>query len=127
MKIIDIIQKSDDCFAGTGATNEVINDAEKVLNVVFNTEYRAYLAKYGVVAVNGHELTGICSSKRLNVVNVTRVEREDKDVPVGWYVVEQLNIDGIVVWQAEDGVIYQTAPSSKAMKLCDSLAEYIVM
>ena len=44
-----------------------------------------------------------------------------------WYVVEQTNIDGIIIWQASNGTVYQTAPNAKPKKLCESLAEYIKM
>ena len=45
----------------------------------------------------------------------------------GWYVLEQANIDGIVLWQDKEGNVYQTMPSSVPKKICGSLAEYIAL
>lgn len=104
---------------------EQIYEAELRLELSFSEEYRQYLHEYGAVSFYGHELTGICSSKRLNVVDVTMTERKYTDVPDDWYVLEQGNIDGIVIWQATNGSVYLTAPGRKARKIADSLFAYI--
>lgn len=109
-----------------GVENEKINKAEKELDVKFASEYRAYLSEFGVASFNGHELTGICNSKRLNVVDVTKEEKEI--FPVGTeklYVIERLNLDGIVIWQSSSGEIYQSIPNHKITKIAASLKEYI--
>ena len=43
-----------------------------------------------------------------------------------WYVVEETGIDGIVIWQAPTGDIFQTALGAKTRRISDSLAEYII-
>lgn len=53
------------------AKEEEINEAENQLGVRFSEDYRAYLLNYGEVSFGSHELTGICRSERINVVNVT--------------------------------------------------------
>ena len=83
------------------------------------------IKEYGAVTFSGHELTGICNSKRLNVVDVTKEERKYNKVPEDWYVIEQANIDDIVIWQDTNGAVYQTMPNKKPIKLCNSLLEYI--
>lgn len=45
---------------------------------------------------------------------------------VFYYVVEQANIDGIVIWQASDGKVYQTNPKLKPLQIAESLSEYIL-
>lgn len=125
--IVKLIQKQPDFYAMTGASKEEIKMAEQALELCFATEYRKYIAAFGVSSFAGHELTGICKSKRLSVVDVTIEERNNVAVPSDWYVLEQANIDGIVIWQVSDGTVYQTAPNAKAKKLCGSLAEYIEM
>lgn len=42
-----------------------------------------------------------------------------------WYVIEQANIDGIVVWQNSIGEIYQTGPRVNCIKISNSLLEYM--
>ncbi|MGN0471130.1 MAG: SMI1/KNR4 family protein [Acutalibacteraceae bacterium] len=126
MKLFDIFNTTDDLLAGHGVDNTAIDNAEKSLSLSFSIEYRSYLEIYGIVAVNGHELTGISNSKRTNVVNVTLEERcRNDNIQNDWYVVEQANIDGIVIWQTETGFIYQTSPNLMPKKICNSLAEYI--
>ena len=125
--IVKLMQKQQDFYSMNGASHEAIRNAEQTLELRFATDYRKYIEAFGVASFAGHELTGICQSKRLSVVAVTQEERNNTDVPADWYVLEQANIDGIVIWQDGSGVVYQTAPNSKAKKLCQSLAEYIEM
>ena len=112
--------------AMSGASREQIEQAEKALSLRFADEYREYLAAFGVASVYGHELTGICASPRINVVDVTISERmSNHTVPTNWYVVEQTHIDGIVVWQSSTGEVCQTTPNAPPEKLCNSLCEYL--
>lgn len=125
--IVKLMQKQRDFYSMKGASQEEIRDAEQTLELRFAADYRKYIEAFGVASFAGHELTGICKSKRLSVVAVTQEERNNTEVPADWYVLEQANIDGIVIWQDGSGVVYQTAPNAKAKKLCRSLAEYIEM
>ena len=124
--IIHLLQNLPDFCSLTGASEQSIQDAEERLGVNFSTEYREYVSSFGVASANGHELTGVCKPTRLNVVNVTLAEREvHSNVPANWYVIEQANIDGIVIWQAPSGEIYQTTPNTNPQLIYSSLAEYI--
>lgn len=124
--IIHLLQNLPDFYSLTGASEQGIQDAEEHLGLNFSTEYREYVSSFGVASANGHELTGVCKPTRLNVVNVTLAEREvHSNVPANWYVIEQANIDGIVIWQAPSGEIYQTTPNTTPQLIYSSLAEYI--
>ena len=82
------------------AQQQIIQKAERALELHFSKEYISYLTKYGYLIYDSHELTGICKAKRLNIVDVTLEERTcNPMIPMDWYVVEQANIDGIVIWQ----------------------------
>ncbi len=123
---ISILKEKPMYIGSKGATITEIIDAETKLSVSFSKEYKHYLSSVGFAIYEGHELTGICKAKRLNVVDVTLSERNiTPDVPADWYVIEQLNIDGIVIWQSTTGAIYQTSPNTKPIKICDSLADFI--
>ena len=119
------MQRKESFYALNGASDKNIQNAEITLGLQFAQDYREYVAAFGAASFAGHELTGICKSDRLNVVPVTLEERNNTAVPSDWYVLEQANIDGIVLWQDRSGTIYQTAPHIKPRKLCRSLAEYI--
>ena len=105
--------------------NKIIK-AEKALSVVFSEEYKEYVSKYGCVSFVDHELTGVCSSKRLSVVNATiRARGLFPDIPATWYVIEETNVDGIVVWQDSTGEIFRTSPGSAPKKIFNSMKEYL--
>lgn len=107
-------------------SKEQIKNAEVSLELEFSKEYKDYLAECGVASIYGHEFTGICNSARLDVVTVTWEERNNNQkIPNDLYVVEQIDIDGIVIWQSKSGVIYQSQPNMKPVQICDSLYEYI--
>lgn len=102
-----------------------VDDAEKELLVKFAKDYKDVILNYGIISCNGHELTGICDSKRLNVVDVTKAERNYNFEANNLYVIEKTNVDNNVIWQSNNGTIYQTVGSSKPIKIYDSLIEYL--
>ena len=115
-----------DFYKLLGASVEQVSQAEASLNLKFADEYKEYLMAFGMASANAHEFTGICDSSRLNVVDVTVLERQrNPSVPLEYYVVEQVNIDRIVVWQSSTGEIYETAKELSPVKICDSLCEYL--
>ena len=123
--VLDVLQNAPDFIGGKGCTEDAIRMAEQALGLSFAPDYRAYLFTFGLACFDGHELTGICKTPRLNVTDVTRAERKYFPDASEWYVVEQTNIDGIVIWQCPTGEIYQTAPGVPTRKLCHSLTAYI--
>jgi len=123
--ILDVLRNAPDFIGGKGCGNVAISDAEQALGIRFAPDYRAYLQKIGLACFDGHELTGICKAFRLNVVDVTLDKRKQCPDAAGWYVVEQANVDGIVIWQAPSGEIYQTMPGVSARKIYNSLTEYV--
>ena len=110
----------------TGVSADQIADAEKALALRFADDYREYLLAFGIASSDGHELTGICNSKRLNVVEVTLSEKSiTHGIPQDWYVLEETIIDGIVIWQNSIGEIFQTQPGREAIKLAESICGYL--
>ena len=123
--IVKLMQEQPDFYAMGSATENDIRSAEQALGLKFASDYRKYLLAFGVASFAGHELTGVCKSRRLNVVNATEAERQITTVPENWYVLEQANIDSIVIWQDSNGTVYQTSPNRNPKILCTSLADYI--
>lgn len=125
-RIIDKLKAKEFFCCLTGVTEETVKEAEQALEVSFSKEYRDYLFAFGLASFQGHELTGITKSKRLNVVDVTKKARQyTANVPADWYVIEETNIDGIVIWQSPECAIYQTQPGHTPTMICKSLSEYI--
>lgn len=124
--IIDVINGLSDLLSLKSATQSEIENAENQLGLKFANEYKEYLAKFGAIMADGIELSGIAKSEHRNVVSLTQQERElNPTVPHNMYVVENLGIDGIIIWQDEKGVIYQSTPNTEPAKIANSLAEYI--
>lgn len=125
-RLTDIIDSIDDAFTLVGATEEDIVDAEEFLGLSLAEDYKEYVSKYGILSFEEHEISGLCNHKRLDVRDLTEEERKVNDsISKDLYVIEQLDIDGIVIWQNEIGEIFQTMPGREAYKICDSLAEYL--
>ena len=125
-KIIDVINKLPDLLALKPATNIEIKDAEMQLEVSFADEYKEYLLAFGAIMADRIELTGIAKSAHRNVVNQTKQESElNVKIPNTMYVVENIRVDGIIIWQNAIGEIYQSSPGSEIQKIANSLAEYL--
>lgn len=106
---------------------EEIKKVEQDLRLKFAEEYKTYVQEFGAVTFDGHELTGICSFPRLNVMNVSEEEWSlNPYVPKDWYVIEQTNMDGAVIWQRTDGTVFQTVQGGKPKQIAESLADYII-
>ena len=120
-----IMQMKGFCSSGAMEMDRVLS-FEKVIDVRFANDYKRVSLEFGCLSVSGHELTGICDSKRLSVADVTLNNRKrDSEVPHDWYVIEELHIDGVVAWQDSSGDIYLKSPTTKAKKICGSLCEYL--
>lgn len=126
MNRINELAELPDFFPYHGASPKAISEAEAALQTSFADDYSEYLAAFGLVSANSHELTGICPFPRLNVVDVTIAEREfDNSADVSWYVIERLGIDDVVAWQSPEGDIYLTAEGVAPRKVATSLFDYL--
>ena len=123
--IVDTLSKMEGLLSGKGVQDNIINDAEEKLGLKFSKEYRQYLLSFGVAAVNGHELTGLGSSSRVNVVDVTLSQRSRCNVDDSLYVIEEANVDKAVYWQNMSGKVYITVGASEPKQIADSLISFI--
>ena len=126
----DIIERlkahSEALYTGKGSTVDNVAKAEKTLGVRFAADYRRCLLEYGVIAYDGHELTGISDTPRLDVVEATRRQRGyNPGISTDWYTIEEANIDGITIWQDAKGVIFGTVMNGEPIKLADNLPQYL--
>lgn len=103
-----------------------IKTIEYALSLKLSNEYKDYLKEFGAIIADGIELSGFCKSKSRNVVDLTKREWElHKDIPHEFYVVENLGIEGIVIWQNSEGKIFESAPNTEIRLIFNSLEEYI--
>lgn len=123
---VELLFEMPDFEAGKGCTETEIQNAEGLLHLHFAKEFKDYLKRYGIASAEGHEFTGIINSKRLNVVDVTKRHTELNTNRKGLYVVEDLAIDKIIIWQDAKGVVYQTVGKSDPAVVYKSLSEYLM-
>lgn len=124
MELLEVMQKYDDFAIGKPVSIEEIKQAEIELQLSFSNEYKEYLKKAGIATANVHEITGITTDERLDVVYLTKKNR-NKNIQDSWYVVEDMAIDKVLIWQDAEGVIYQTIGKAPGKTIAKSLAEYI--
>lgn len=125
--IVDVLKSMPGYIGSDGRNEEEIDLAEKALGVTFAKDYLKYLEEIGLACFDGHELTGLTKTPRLDVVSVTKEQREQfGNITSSWYVVEETNIYGIVIWQGSDSTVYETSPTSDAKNIANSLSEYIL-
>lgn len=124
--IINVINSKDGVIHGKETNENEIKQAELELGLRFADDYRNYIKQFGCMVIGSREITGISSQENYNVVSTTKAQRNyNKNIPENSYVIEQLNIDGIIIWQSSNGEVFQTSPNTAPMKIADSLVEYI--
>ena len=124
--IIDELKRKSFFYCEKGASIAEIKTAEDTLGIQFADDYRSCLIHYGAVSCGGHELTGISKDMNLDVVKVTIQNRKrNPSADQHHYVIEETHMDGIVVWQASSGEVYQTEYKGAPRKIYESLEEYV--
>lgn len=125
-KIIEVINNLDNLLALKSATMDDVENVEIELALPLAEEYKEYLLKFGAIIADNVELTGIAKSKNRDVVQVTKREwAANNKISHKLYVVENIGIDGIIVWQDSSGKVYESRPNHGATQIADSLAEYL--
>lgn len=126
MEFVDWLASQSDVVHGKHATDGQIATAESELGVTFADEYRAYLRSFGSAIVGSHELSGISAAKHVDVVRMTAQERiRNPQVPPELYVLENVGIDGLIVWQDGSGKVYQSLPGVPPSLIARSILEYL--
>lgn len=123
--IIKTLKYAPDFIGGRGRSDKEIESAEKELGINFASDYKTYLKEIGLACFDGHELTGICEDLRLDVVHVTKDQWENNPEAKNYYVIEEANIDGIVIWQDFSGKIYMTEGNLELKLIANSMTDYI--
>lgn len=126
MKKFDYLKtKADFVYLPKSASNDEIENAEIALSLKFSDDYKAYTKQFGAVSFEGHEFTGVVKSKRLDVVENTLSKRKlFPNLPSNYYVIENLGIDDITIFQNEVGSIYLYSKGGDNKKIANSLVEY---
>ena len=124
--ITTIINSLPDLLTLKKATEEMINAAEKELNLTFADEFKQYLKTFGAIIADGIELTGIANSEYRHVVPFTKESWIlNPNVPHNFYVIEDLHVNGVIIWQDCLGKVYRSAPNAQLEVIANSMKQYI--
>lgn len=124
--LVEQIESLPDKYTLTPATLDQITSAEQVLKLTFAADYKACILAFGAFSFSAHEITGICDSERLNVVNVTNQYRNRyPSLPHDLYVLEDLSIDNAIAVQKKDGTVYSYGPDERLVRMASSLQKYL--
>lgn len=123
--IIEKISKIEKLYHAKGCTFKQIKEAQAELGITFPEDYMDIVKEYGAISFYGTEWTGLNVDDYLNVVFVTKQEREmNSSFPSDCFVLENQGIDGLIVICNEVGEVY-SLQYSKIEKIHDSIAGYL--
>lgn len=123
--IIEKISKIKKLYHAKGCTFKQIKEAQAELGITFPEDYMDIVKEYGAISFYGTEWTGLNVDDYLNVVSVTKQEREmNSSFPSDCFVLENQGIDGLIVICNEVGEVY-SLQYSKIEKIHDSIASYL--
>ena len=125
--IKSIIEKLPEMEFLQPATEKQIKSAEEKLGLRFAEEYREYLSYFGMVWSDIIAISGICDDEDYEVVALTdKLKKIYLGIPSDFYVIEDVGVDGLVIWQSGTGEIYQSIPNTNPVKIFDSLSDFLI-
>lgn len=124
--IISTIRRLPEMEHSVPASADDIRQAERELNLFFAEEYKAYLSAFGAAWSDIIALSGIIDDEEYSVVELTKaVKAIVPNVPKDFYVIEDVGVDGLVIWQNVTGAVYQSVPNCPPVKIFDSLSDFL--
>ncbi len=124
--IIAAIQKLPGMESGTPAGAEEIRTAEEELHLHFAEEYKEYLSVFGAVCSDIIAVSGLCEDEDYAVVELTKKLRSiQANIPLDFYAIEDVGVDGLVIWQDKTGTVYQSIPNYDPVRIFDSLSDFL--
>ena len=125
--IKSIIEKLPEMEFLQPATEKQIKSAEEKLGLRFAEEYREYLSYFGMAWSDIIAISGICDDEDYEVVALTdKLKKVYLGIPSDFYVIEDVGVDGLVIWQSGTGEIYQSIPNTNPVKIFDSLSDFLI-
>ncbi|MCA9765245.1 MAG: SMI1/KNR4 family protein [Carnobacterium sp.] len=123
--IVEKIKNISDMTAMEGCSLKNIREAENALDLTFPKEYIDYVKAFGCIDFGSTEWTGLNVKGRLNTVTATKKEKEiNKDFPMGYFVLENLGIDGQIIIVNEEGQVFLLQYDKKTL-LNQSISDYL--
>ena len=126
MEVIKQIEAKHKVYHLSGCGVEEVIAAEKALELTFSEEYRNYLMNYGAISFGSHEFTGLGVDEYIDVVLATKEEKKlNQGIPNDCILIENLGIEGILILQDSNGVIYSLDEKGRLEKIANSFSVYM--
>ncbi len=123
--IVNKIKSIEKLYQAKGCSFKQLKDAQNELGLSFPEEFVDYVKAYGAISFYGTEWTGLNVEGYLNVVQVTKQEKElNSSFPVNCFVLENQGIDGLIVICNEEGQVFNLQ-YDKLEKIHDSISDYL--
>ena len=99
------------------------NFFEKKENIEYNENSTNPFSKTFEKTFENKQLS---KGKRLNIIDATiEAKKINPNVPDGFYLIENLGIDHIMIWQNKNGELFQTVGNNTPEKIALTLMDYI--
>ncbi|OCS92494.1 SMI1/KNR4 family protein [Caryophanon latum] len=127
MKLKQLFQNKKVLFTGGVELSEV-EKAEKELSVSFPEDYKELLIEYGAISVGSHEISALGVEGDLNVVELTKEEREfaPNNELQEYIVIQNLGIEGLLIVLDSEGNVYEYV-NGKFKKIYKDFYSYLKM
>jgi len=96
-------------FSTGGVPLSEVKNAEKELAVSFPEEYKELLVEYGAISVGTHEIAALGVDGYLNVVELTKEERQlapNNDLEE-YIVIQNIGSEGLLIVLDSEGNVYE--------------------
>ncbi|MDY4446074.1 SMI1/KNR4 family protein [Campylobacter sp.] len=119
------IEAKSKIYTAKPCTDLMIVEAERKLGLSFSDEYRDYLRNYGALSFLSYEFTGLGVDDYIDVVEVTKRERElNNNFPKDAIVIEDTGLESLLILQNTEGNIFEYR-LGKQKKIYNSFKEYL--
>ena len=128
MELSKLIEKYHAEFTKNVIYSELMQEAEKEMNVQFGEELKTYLMSYGYLALNYVELYGINSVQGLDSDMVVQTKYLHKyfSASSGFTALENLGDGEYILIDKEDRIFSLSLSENHVKPLGQSLSEYII-
>lgn len=124
-RIVEKIKSISKMYHVTGCTTRQLMEAQSALGIEFPEEFIDYVKEFGAISFYGTEWTGLNVDGYINVVEVTKQEREmNSSFPNDCFVIENLGIDGLISIVNQKGQVFSLQYDKKEL-ICESLIDYL--
>jgi len=124
--IISVLKKLPGMEYLSPANEQDIKNAEANLNLKFADEYKEYLSSFGFVFSDIIAVSGICDDEDYEVVALTnKLRLINRHIPLDFYAIEDVGVDGLVIWQNQTGAIYQSVPHLEPVLIFNNLSDFL--